>query len=255
MSRAWTRYYEAAGDDPRETLLFALERFELEGRGPGLLAVDLGCGSGRDTAELLRRGWRVLAIDSDPEGIARLLRRSDLDGDSASRLETQVASFEDAVWPDADLVSSSFALPFCPPDQFGAVWRRIIASLRTGGRFCGQLFGDRDEWARRPSSRAWASPPAMTFNSRAEVEVLLRELDVERFDEVDTDGTTAVGESKHWHVFHVVARKHRLRGGECRPTWRRAARQARTSHLADMRRGAYHIVVMPSVTIAMPRTS
>jgi SAM-dependent methyltransferase len=208
MSRAWTRYYEAAGDDPRETLLFALQRFELEGRRPGLLAVDLGCGSGRDTAELLRRGWRVLAIDSDAEGIERLLRRSDLDGDSASRLETQVASFADAAWPDADLVSSSFALPFCPPGEFAALWQRILTSLRSGGRFSGQLFGDRDEWAfGRSSSRPWASPTAMTFHSRDEVDELLRGLDVEHLEEVDADGTTAVGDRKHWHVFHLVARK------------------------------------------------
>ena len=30
-------------------------------------------GTGRDTAELLRRGWRVVAIDREPEAIDRLL--------------------------------------------------------------------------------------------------------------------------------------------------------------------------------------
>jgi len=25
--------------------------------------------------------------------------------------------------------------------------------------------------------------------------------------EVDEDGTTAVGDAKHWHLFHIVARK------------------------------------------------
>ncbi|MEJ1932020.1 class I SAM-dependent methyltransferase [Nostoc sp. NIES-2111] len=34
-------------------------------------AVDLGCGDGRDTVELLRRGWRVLGIDGAQEAIAR----------------------------------------------------------------------------------------------------------------------------------------------------------------------------------------
>jgi tellurite methyltransferase len=110
MSTNWTRYYDAAGEQPRETLLFALERFEAEARAAGreLFAVDLGCGSGRDTAELLRRGWRVLAIDAEAEAIERLLARSDL-GSAAGRLETQVARFEDAAWPEADLINSSCA--------------------------------------------------------------------------------------------------------------------------------------------------
>src|SRR6266540_4136628 len=69
MSTTWTRYYDAAGEQPRETLLFALERFDAEAGATarGLFAVDLGCGTGRDSAELLRRGWRVLAIDAEAE--------------------------------------------------------------------------------------------------------------------------------------------------------------------------------------------
>src|SRR6266480_3626651 len=65
MSTTWTRYYDAAGEQPRETLLFALDRFDAEAGAEvgGLFAVDLGCGTGRDSIELLRRGWRVLAID------------------------------------------------------------------------------------------------------------------------------------------------------------------------------------------------
>src|SRR5439155_13843113 len=41
----WSRYFAVAGDDPRPTLLEALARFD----SPGL-AVDLGAGTGRDTA-------------------------------------------------------------------------------------------------------------------------------------------------------------------------------------------------------------
>jgi SAM-dependent methyltransferase len=56
---------------PRELLRRTLGAFLIEGRPPGV-AVDLGCGSGPDAAELLRRGWTVHAVDTNAEGL-RLL--------------------------------------------------------------------------------------------------------------------------------------------------------------------------------------
>ena len=196
MPTDWARYYEAAGTEPRSTLLEALRRFEDEERR-GRFAVDLGCGTGRDTVELLRRGWSVLAIDATAEAIDRLQARDDLSDGERGRLETRVLRFEDAEWPPADLVNSSFALPFCPPGDFTVVWERIERSLSGGGRFCGQLFGDRD---------GWSGEDDMTFQSRAEVDALLSPFDVELLDELEEDGSTAVGVPKRWHLFHVVAR-------------------------------------------------
>lgn len=187
----WERYYDASNDEPRETLLLALDRFG--DRPPGRLAVDLGCGAGRDAAELLRRGWRVVAIDAEEKGLARLRARPE----AGPALETRRAHFEDAVWPTADLVNSSFALPFCVPDRFTEVWARILESLQPGGRFSGHLFGDRDGWA----------TDGLTVHTRAEAEALLAAFELERFDEVEEDGHTALGVERHWHVFHVVARK------------------------------------------------
>ena len=57
----WVGYYDGQGErEPRPLLVDALDRFESEGRTG--LAVDLGCGQGIETAELLRRGWGVVAI-------------------------------------------------------------------------------------------------------------------------------------------------------------------------------------------------
>lgn len=197
MVSEWTAYYEAAGDEPRSTLLEALRRFDEEERRERF-AVDLGCGSGRDTLELLRRGWSVLAIDGTAEAIERLGARPGLDASERQRLETRVARFGDAEWPAADLVNSSFALPFCPPEAFPALWRRIEGSLRAGGRFSGHLFGDRD---------GWSGEDELTFQTRGEVEDLLAGFEVERLEEVEEDGSTATGKPKHWHLFHVVARR------------------------------------------------
>ena len=157
--------------------------------------MDIGAGSGTDTVELLRRGWHVLAIDGDPHGIERLRKRANDD----ERLETHVGRFEDERWSDVDLVNASFALFFCTPQAFVAVWRRVVDSLRPGGRFAGHLLGDRDTWAANPD---------MNHHTRGVAERLLTGLEVELFEESEEpQGRTAVGDSKHWHSYHVVARK------------------------------------------------
>ena len=194
--RDWPGYFRVVqGKPPRETLILALEKFEAEGKRAGT-AVDLGCGEGRDAAELLRRGWTVHAIDSHPAAFEYL--RARVGQTERPRLITLQADFADATWPRVDLVNASFALPFCPPEDFGALWGRIVESLPRGGRFAGQLFGDRD---------TWAALPDRSHQTRAQAEALLRPFDVERFDEEEKDDNDARGVPKHWQVFHIVARK------------------------------------------------
>jgi tellurite methyltransferase len=191
----WAEYYAATQDRlPRPTLLAALARFDA---APARReAVDLGCGDGRDTIELLRRGWSVLAIDAEPAAIAALAQRPDLPPLAA--LSTLCRRFEDAAWPMADLVNSSFALPLCPPHLFAGLWQRIVLSLKPGGRFAGQLFGDRD---------GWAGNPDITHLGREAAENLLRGLEVELFEEEESDAVTPRGKPKQWHIFHIVARR------------------------------------------------
>jgi SAM-dependent methyltransferase len=191
-------YYDAVtGRPPRDTLLAALASFDSESSAQEKgFAVDLGCGDGRDTVELLRRGWRVLGIDSQPEAIGRLLNRPDI---NPQLLETQIIRFEEVVLPKVvDLVNASFALPFCPPKHFPNLWEKIVLSLRVGGRFCGQLIGDRDSWAIHSSTN---------HHNREQIEALLQPFEIEMLEEEDHPGKTALNEEKHWHIFHIVARK------------------------------------------------
>jgi len=193
MTDRFAAYYDAtAGRPPRRTLLAALERF---GAFAGA-AVDLGCGDGRDAIELLRRGWSVLAIDAEAEAIARLRARADLPQDG--RLETRVARFEAARWPACDLVNASFALPLCPPAAFAGLWQKSVNALRPGGRFAGQLYGERDDWAGRPG---------VTHHDRNAIERLLAGFAAELIEEEESDAVTPRGAAKHWHIFHIVARR------------------------------------------------
>ncbi|MEN0019277.1 MAG: class I SAM-dependent methyltransferase [Planctomycetota bacterium] len=196
-TRDWPGYFRAVeGGEPRQTLLDALTAFQGGGNEPGF-AIDLGCGEGRDTAELLRRGWRVLAIDGHPDGLDRLSARDDLL--HADRLTTQLATFEELeTLPPCDLVNASFALAFCQPSHFDELWRKVTAAVRPGGRFAGQVFGDRD---------TWASIADRSHFTRAQTEQLFDGFVLESLREEEKDATDSAGNAKHWHVFHVVARK------------------------------------------------
>jgi SAM-dependent methyltransferase len=195
-SVAWAAYYEKLRNrPPRRTLLAALDRFGPQGRGA--LAVDLGCGDGRDVIELLRRGWRVVAVDAEPEALRRL---QDRPLPAASELTPIVARFEDVPLPlGLSLVNSSFALPLCEPTAFRTLWERIREALPSGGRFSGQWYGPRDSWVGRPG---------ITFLARDEALALLAGFALEMFEEEEADGVTPRGSPRHWHIFHIVARKN-----------------------------------------------
>jgi SAM-dependent methyltransferase len=190
----WTEYYdEHEGREPREMLLEVLDAF---GAGEERSAVDLGCGSGIDTLAMLLRGWRVFAIDAEEEAIERVRRR--VPGTLSSRLTTVVSRMEDIDLPTGvDLVWASFSLFFCRPDSFGEVWSRIDEAIAPGGRFAGELLGDRDTWAPEDDISAFTRDQAVA---------LFNGFEVERFDEEEEDGR-ATSEEKHWHLFHAVARR------------------------------------------------
>ena len=190
----WAAYYRQLRDrPPRKTLVAALDAF---GETTDALAVDLGCGDGRDIVEILRRGWRVVAVDAEPEALRQLAARNLPNGE---RITPIMARFEDVPLPlGVQLVNSSFAMPLCEPERFHELWMRIREELPAGGRFSGQWYGPRDSWAGRPG---------ITFLERDQAMALLDGLEIEMFEEEEDDSVTPRGNPKHWHIFHIVARK------------------------------------------------
>ena len=192
----WRAYYATAGlGPPRPTLLHALDRLATEGVARGY-AVDLGCGVGRDALELLRRGWRVTAVDQEQDALDGLLAEASargLAGPDPHRSRIKTVDL-----PACHLVNASFALFFCPPGAFPDLWRRIRAALLCGGRFAGQLLGPNDSWAARPE---------ITVHDPAELTALLSGWAVARLEREQTDSVTPRGEAKRWDVWHLVLRK------------------------------------------------
>ena len=194
---SWEDYYEAVEGRPLRPLFVEASAFvsSPDASGRPRVAIDLGCGDGSETLELLRNGWRVVAVDSAPEAIVRL--RASVAPEHAARLTTVVGRFHEVDLPVADFIYAGLSLPFCAPNHFADAWRAVTQALRREGVFAGHFFGPRD---------SWASNPDMTFHTREVLDELLEGFDVRAVREQDEDGP-AVSGPKHWHVFHVIATK------------------------------------------------
>ena len=198
----WPDYYEVTAERPSwTTTKTAAEAFgEHRADGPRF-AVDLGCGAGRDTRELLRRGWRVLATDMTPEGPETLWCLTP-EGDR-ERLETEISTLQDFEIPACDLVNANLILPFQPADDYAATWARILAAIPVGGRFSGMLFGDKDQAADEPDMTC---PPPDVIRG------YLDGFEMEYWNEKEEDGQTALGDDHHFHLIEVVAVRRTLPG-------------------------------------------
>ena len=189
-SKDWSEYYEITKAKPPSKLLVnALEYVVNKGK-----AIDIGAGALKDTRYLLEQGFEVIAIDRSPlmEKEAKALEKN--------KMEAFTTSFENFAFPENeyDIASAMFSLPFTEPAHFDTVFGNIKKSLKKGGIFCGQFFGINDEWSKNPK---------MTFHTEVQAKELLNGLEILSFKEVEEDGTTANGTPKHWHIFHIIAKK------------------------------------------------
>lgn len=112
-------------------------------------------------------------------------------------LMTITGSWDKIQLLSTSLVNASFSLPFCRPEKFNILWKKVAQSILPGGRFAGHFFGVND---------SWAGDTEKTFHTKEDVLDLFKEFKIEYFEEVEKDGKTLGGKEKHWHVFHVVAK-------------------------------------------------
>ena len=198
MNSDWNIHYDKVEEKkipPSATLLKALTLFENE-KLSAKQAIDLGCGTGIDTMELLHKHWKVTAIDNQIGALNQLQQHAYPFFDRDLKLIH--GSFEFIALPAVNFINASFSLPFCHPDNFEDLWRNIENAITSGGRFAGHFFGKND---------SWATNAEMTFLNEKQIYYLFDSFSIEWMEESERDGKTIGGKEKHWHVFHVVAKK------------------------------------------------
>ncbi|MBX3118427.1 MAG: class I SAM-dependent methyltransferase [Fimbriimonadaceae bacterium] len=181
-------YFSAVLAKPVHPIYHTLEPF-LPKQG---LALELGCGVGNGALWLADKGLNVIAIDASAEAVDILKGRLQ----DRTNITVKTATMEKMPFPKADVVVAAFCLFMLSPEDFAKVWRKIKRALKPGGIFMGELLGPNDEWASNSLT-----------HSRQEVSRLLRGMERIHFEEVERDGKTVQGDLKHWHVFHLIARK------------------------------------------------
>ncbi len=180
----WSEYYKGtAGNPPNPVLIKALTYVQNRDK-----AIDLGAGALNETRYLLEQGFDVTAIDQSPL-VEQEARRIE-----SPKLHAVTASFENFDFPKEtyDLAVAIYALPFIE-NGFSDVFAIIKSSLKNGGVFCGQFFGNRDQ--RKNNTHR-------TFHTKEQVLELLKGLEVLSFEEEEK-----LKGDMNAHIFHIIARK------------------------------------------------
>ena len=187
----WLNFYEKTQKSPpSELLVKALKYVAFNDK-----AIDIGGGALKDSRFLLEKGFNVLDLDS--QKLPRKLTK-DLD---RTRFQHVVSLYDKFDFPkgEYDLATAMFALPFNAPKTFKFVILNIRKSLKTGGIFCGNFFGNRDEWSVNPE---------MTFLTIDEARHLFEGMELIYFEEREWNGVLADGITiKHWHTFDFIVKK------------------------------------------------
>lgn len=122
-------YYQA--NAPHYTLSFGLgpsrhlDRF-LDHLSPRARILELGCGAGRDAAQMVRRGFRVDPTDGTSAMVAKANERFDLKARQMRFDELSVVAEYDAIWAHACLLHVARA-------DLPAILHAIHRALRPGG--------------------------------------------------------------------------------------------------------------------------
>lgn len=109
---------------------------------PGMRVLDAGCGGGRNLVYLLRSGFDVAAVDTDPAAVAEVRRLAAALAPGLPAGNFRVEPIESLTFPDAyaDVVISSAVLHFArDAGHFDAMVREMWRVLRPGGLLFARL--------------------------------------------------------------------------------------------------------------------
>ncbi len=195
MKISWDDYYRKVVNLQHRTV--TVDAVNLVPKKERVVAIDCGCGAGRDVAYLEKIGFSVYAFDIEDNALEICKARFH----ESPSVKISKSSFADFDYPEANLVIANSSLYFCPEKEFQFAWHKISESLLTGGVFCGDFLGHLDSWANKTEFK-------VTSFTKDQALSLLSKFDIINFHVRKEVGTTALGIDKYWHTFSVIAVKN-----------------------------------------------
>lgn len=130
----WERYGGAAA----ASVAARLDREAADRARPPGRALDLGCGRGQYTADLVRRGWQAVGVDSVPAAV-EAARRKDIPG--ATFVVGDVTALSEVELGRFDLFLDIGCFQGLGPDQREAAGRSVSALANPGATLLMLAFG------------------------------------------------------------------------------------------------------------------
>lgn len=101
------------------------------------IAIDFGCGAGRDTIYLIKNGWDVISIDKEN---TRTLIEQNLSEEEKRHFKFLQSEFEDCKIEKNNLFVANFSIPFCKKECFVQLWNNIVNSIKENRIFYRKLL-------------------------------------------------------------------------------------------------------------------
>ena len=155
------------------------------------IALDIGCGGGRDSNFMAQYFSKVVAMDNNSD-CKKYLNKKNID---FLNCEIEKHDFGKEKY---NFINSWNTLVFIKPEDLTKIINKLFDSLTKGGIFAGNIFGLDDDWKDRPN---------MSFLSEKEIKKLFQNFKIIKLEEIKKTKKLIIGSLKKWHFYNIIAKK------------------------------------------------
>lgn len=188
------KYYEATMNNKPSVLIRKFFINNYNQKLQGNVAIDLGCGTGNDTAFLLDKGFKVTAIDQE-EQVKDFIKNKNLNQEN---LKIIIDDFSRIEITKSDLLLANFSL-FFVKENFDEFIENLLKNINLKGFFVGNFLGKEDDWNE-----------TRTIVDKEKLLEYFKDFEMLYFSEEKYYKDTANGKGKFWHVYTVIAQKNKI---------------------------------------------
>lgn len=184
-------YYKATLNNQPSVLIKRFFINKYNEKISGNSALDLGCGTGKDTEFLVSKGFKVTAVDNQEE-VKEIFKNKNINKENINLI---IDDFSKIDFPKSDLIFANMSL-FFVKDNFELFIKNLLEKVNKKGYMVANFLGNEDEWKGRK-----------TTITKEELLSYFRDFEMNYFSEEKFYKETAQGKNKFWHIYTVIAQR------------------------------------------------